>query len=95
MSESFKWQHYYLDAGSGQALGVVYEGETATWGRCMVVELATPGRMGQLTAIPLEADAARWREITADEFGRIQKECVGGVMAAVQRRRKWWRFWRR
>lgn len=102
MSQPLKIGKFYLHQ-AGQAIGVIGKFETASWGKCYVVELSTPAKMGSLMPMKPDMTDDDWHEITRDEFIRMQRRSVmeaakaAGVVKPLSlwaRAGRWAKNWR-
>ena len=82
MGVNFQYQKFYFNENTKQAIGVIAKADTVTWGKCMVVEVATPGKLGIIYPMKLDQDTTGWHEIPETEFKRLQIEY--GSNAVIQ-----------
>ena len=74
MGVNFQYQKFYFNENTKQAIGVIAKADTVTWGKCMVVEVASPGKLGIIYPMKLDQDTTGWHEIPETEFKRLQIE---------------------
>ena len=73
MSENFGFKKFYLNHANGQAIGVICKEDTATWGKCIIVETATPQQIGRIVAMDPNHDSKDWKEIQKEDFRKLQQ----------------------
>lgn len=79
-----RYKKFYMNPENGQALGLIAREDTASYGRCYIVEVATPGMKAMLLPQKEEMEQKQWIEITREQFIELQSKYVAQFKATQE-----------